>query len=134
MSIHIWGDDNFDWSGLDWCVIYLHKNLCRWGRINVRQTKEKYGELRCYCSLGWHCLFDITHPGWVSYKVAGYPEWLMTFDIFVLSKIIPYLNFIILPYHKWLYKKLYKNCIKKYPHLREEILACADYKELLKNL
>jgi len=92
--------------------------------------------VRIYISfgLGWKSLFSITHPGWVSYKVAGYPKWLMTFDIFALSKIIPYLNCIILPYHKWLYRKLYSDMIKKYPHLREEILCCADYSDLLKDL
>lgn len=131
MPIHMWGEENFDWRGLDWCVNYLNKNLRRWGRINVRQTKEKWGMIRCYCSLGWYNLFSITHPGWVSYKVAGYPKWLMSFDIFVLSRIIPHLNYIIVPYHKWLYRRLYKNCVKKYPHLREEILCMADFPELL---
>ena len=132
--MHTWGEENFDWEGLDWCVNYLDTNLRRWGRVNVLQTKEKFGCLRCYCSLGWACLFNITHPGWVSYKVAGYPTWLMDFDIFVLSKIIPYLNYIILPYHKWLYRKLYANMIKKYPHLRKEILCTADFSLLLQGL
>lgn len=132
MSIHYYGEEDYDWDGLYWCVEYLGKNLRRWGRINVRQTKEKYGTLRCYCSLGWYCLLNITHPGYSAYWV--YPKWLMTFDIFVLSKIVPYLNYIVLPYHKWLYRKLYKDCVKKFPHLRNEILCCADYHELLKDL
>lgn len=134
MVKHDWSDEDFDWKGLNWCVEYLDKNLRKWGRINVRQVKEKYGQLRCYCSLGWSSLFSITHPGWCSYKVAGYPKWLTTLDIFYLSRIIPYLNYIILPYHKFLYRKLYKDCVKKYPHLREEILCAADYHELLKDL
>lgn len=132
--MHQWGDTDFDWEGLDWCINYLNINLTRWGRINVRQTKEKFGTLRCYCSLGWYSLLDITHPcsGYIHDRC--YPEWLITFDIYILSKIIPYLNYIILPYHKWLYRKLYKDCVKKYPHLQEEILCMADYPELLKNL
>ena len=130
--MHSWGDKNVDWQGLNECVNYLDKNLRRWGRINVRQTKEKFGTLRCYCSLGWTCLLNITHPGYIHYR--PYPKWLRTFDIFVLSRIIPYLNFIILPYHKWLYRKLYADMVTKYPHLRKEILCCADYRELLIDL
>lgn len=135
MPTHYWGEEDFDWAGLDWCVNYLDTNLKRWGRINVRQTKEKWGCIRCYLSLGWSSLFSITHPGWVSYKVAGYPKWLITFDIYYLSRVIPFLfNWFILPYHKWLYRKLYSDCVKKYPHLRQEILCCADFRELLKGL
>jgi len=129
---HNWGEKDFDWKGLDWCVRYLDTNLRRWGRINVRQAKEKFGQIRCYCSLGWSCLLNITHPGYVHYR--PYPSWLKTFDIFYLSKAIPYLNCIILPFHKWLYRKLYKDCVKKYPHLREEILSCAVYQELLEGI
>ena len=131
--MHVWGED-IDWAGINKCAEYIGRNLRKWGRVDVRDYKEKYGTVRVYCSLGWQSLFSITHPGWVSYKVAGYPKWLMTFDIYVLSRIIPYLNYLILPYHKWLYRKLYKDCVKKYPHLREEILACADFDELLKDL
>jgi len=132
--MHVWGDSGVDWEGINKCAEYIGLNLRKWGRVGVRDYKEKYGTVRVYCSLGWRSLFSITHPGWVSYKVAGYPKWLMAFDIYVLSRIIPYLNYIIVPYHKWLYRKLYKNCVKKYPHLREEILACADFDELLKDL
>jgi len=132
--MHDWGEENFDWNGLNKCVRYLGINLRRWGRVSVSTYKEKYGTCRIYCTLGWRNLFSITHPGWVSYKVAGYPQWLIIFDIYVLSRIIPYLNYIIVPYQKWLYRKLYSDCVKKYPHLREEIVCCADYPELLKGL
>ena len=87
---------------------------------------------RIYCSLGWSCLLNITHPGYMHYR--SYPKWLMTFDIYYLSKIIPYLNYIIIPYHTWLYRKIYNNAVKKYPHLKKEICCCADYRELLKGL
>jgi hypothetical protein len=132
MTVHYYGDDSFDWEGLDWCINYLDKNLRRFGRINVRQAKEKYGSARIYCSLGWDSLLNITHPGYCHYR--PYPKWLRILDIFYLSKVIPYLNYIVLPYHKFLYRKLYKDCVIKYPHLKHEILDYADYHELLKNL
>jgi len=132
--MHRWGDKDVDWEGIEESAKYIGTNLRRWGRVSVRQYKEKYGTVRVYCSLGWHSLFSITHPGWVSYKVAKYPKWLMTLDIFYLSKVIPYLNYIVLPYHKWLYRKLYSDMVKKHSHLRKEILCMADYAELLKGI
>lgn len=133
MSSHYWGDEDFDWIGLNYVVNYIDKNLKRWGRVGVRQTKEKWGNLRCYCSLGWNSLLSITHPGWTHYK--PYPKWLRKLDIFYLSKIIPILfNWALEPYHCWLYRKLYSNMVKKFPHLREEIICCADYPKLLKGL
>lgn len=126
--MHYWGEEDFDWEGLDWCVNYLHKNLVRWGRVQVRQTKEKYGTLRCYLSLGWEMFHSITHPG---HCFSRYPDWLWKLDCKYGRKIISLLNHIIVPYHKWLYRKLYQDCIKKYPHLRKEILCYADYSELL---
>lgn len=132
--MHSWGDENVDWDGINNSVEYIGINLRRWGRIGVTQYKEKYGTVRVYISfgLGWRNLLNITHPGWVHYRC--YPQWLSTFDHFVLSRIIPYLNYIVVPYHKWLYRKLYRDMIHKYPHLKGEILCCADYPELLKNL
>jgi len=134
MVIHYWGED-VDWVGINKSARYIGQNLKRFGRINVRDYKEKFGTVRVYCSLGWGCLFNITHPGWVSYKVAGYPKWIMKLDIYWLSKIIPFLfNWWVIPYHKWLYRHLYKKAIKKWSHLREEIICCADYFELLGGL
>ena len=129
--MHCYGDKNVDWEGIDESAQYIGENLKKWGRVNVRQWKEKFGTVRVYCSLGWKNLLNITHPGYVHYR--PYPKWLMTFDIFYLSRIIPFLfNWFIVPYHKWLYRKLYFDMVKKYSHLKEEILCMADYDELLK--
>jgi len=132
MAYHQWGEEDCDWAGLDWCVNYLAKNLRRWGRVGVRQTKEKFGSLRCYLSLGWSQLHSITHPG---HCFSRYPKWLWSLDIKYGTVIIPFLfNWFILPYHKWLYRKLYSDCVKRYPHLHDEILCAADFPQLLKEL
>ena len=132
-NMHYWGEKNFDWQGLENATTYIAKNLKRFGRVSVRDYKEKYGSSRIYCSLGWYSLLNITHPGYCHYR--PYPRFLMTLDIFFLSKIIPVLfNWIVLPYHKWLYRKLYKDMVCKYPHLRVEITCIADFPELLKGI
>lgn len=125
--MHNWGEKNFDWAGLDEAIIYINKNLKKW-RISVRQSKEKYGSARIYCSLGWNSLLSITHPGYCWYP---YPRWLQWLDIFYLSRFIRKLNFIIMPIHKWAYRRTYKKACEMYPHLITEICCMADYVELL---
>ena len=133
MPTHDYGDEDFDWAGLDKAITYINNNLIKWGRVNVRQAKEKWGTARIYCSLGWSSLLSITHPNYCHYR--PYPKWLMRLDIFYLSKVIPGLfNWWVLPYHKWLYVKLYSDMVKKYPHLKDEITSCCDYPALLKDL
>jgi replicative DNA helicase Mcm len=84
--------------------------------------------VRIYCSLGWTCLHDITHPGYVRYH---YPKWLIYLDIYYLSKIVRLLNFIVVPIHKLVYKLTYKKAVDMFPHLKKEICCCADFIELL---
>ena len=71
MSHHDWSDETFDWKGLNEAVDFLDKNLRRFGHIAVRQSKEKFGTARIYCSLGFSQLHDITHPGYV---YSRYPK------------------------------------------------------------
>lgn len=129
--MHSWYDDNpnIDWNGIGEAAEWIAMQLKRWGRIGVRDWKEKYGTVRVYCDLGWHSLFSITHPGYV---YSRYPQWLWTLDIYYLSRIVRLLNFIIIPYHAWLYTFIYGRALKKWPHLRSEILQGADHHELLK--
>ena len=129
--MHSWGDENVDWKGINSAAEFIGVNLRRWGRVNVRDYKEKFGTVRVYCSLGWHQFHSITHPGWCR---AQYPKWLWHLDCRVGSKIISPLNRVILPYHIWLYRHLYSMAVRKWPHLRREILCMADYGDLLKGL
>jgi hypothetical protein len=129
--MHMWGDEDFDWKGLDQAIRFIDTNLVRWGRISVRQSKEKYGTARIYCSLGWHQFHSITHPRSVFNR---YPRWLWDLDCKYGSKIVRFLFGWVVNYHCWLYRKVYSLAVKKWPHLKEEILCCADYDELLKGL
>ncbi len=130
--MHDWSDKEVDWDGICDSARYIGINLRRWGRVGVRQWKEKYGTVRVYCSLGWFSIYNITHPG---HCFSRYPKWLLTLDCKIGSVIVPFLfNWFIMPYHKWLYRKLHKDMVKKYPHLKEEILCMADYDELLEGL
>jgi hypothetical protein len=41
------------------------------------------------------------------------------------------INRVIVPYHIWLYRRAYRNAVRKWPHLVDEICSAADYGELL---
>lgn len=124
--MHNWGDKDVDWDGINYSAHYIGSNLRRFGRVSATQYKEKFGTVRVYINkFGVRTLHDITHPGYVAYQYK-----------FADTKIIPdWINInVIIPYHKFLYRYLYKKMVNKYPHLREEILCCADYNELLQHL
>jgi len=126
-----WGDERVDWAGINDAARYISDYLVKYGRINVRDYKEKYGTVRIYCSLGWSQFHSITHP---RHCYARYPKWLWSLDCRVGSKVIQPLNRIVIRYHAWLYRRAYKNAIQKWPHLKCEILHAADFHELLKGL
>lgn len=132
MVYHNWGDDDVDWKGIGESARYIATNLKRWGRVGVRDYKEKYGTVRIYLSIGWESLFSVTHPGYV---YSRYPKWLWSFCCSKYSRwIFRQINRVVVPYHIFLYRYFYRQAVKKWPHLTEEILCAADFYELLEDL
>jgi len=129
--MHSWGDENVDWNGISNAAEYIARRLRRLGRVGVRDYKEKYGTVRVYCSLGWYSLHSITHPGYV---YSQYPQWLWKLDCHYGRYITRPLNWLVIPYHKWLYLDTYRRAVRKWPHLRREILSACDWPELLSSL
>lgn len=131
--MHNWSDDSVDWNGINSAVNYISDFCRKWARMGG-QAKEKFGTVRFYTTLGWRNFLHITHPGYVHY--GPYPKWLLTFDIYYGYKVLKYtgLAYISYKWHCLIYRQAYKNAIKKWPHLKDEITCCADYSELLKGL
>lgn len=129
--MHSWGDDNVDWDGISEAAYYIGTNLRKWGRVSVRDMKEKWGTVRVYCSFGWYQLHSITHPG---YAYSEYPRWLWNLDCTYLSKCMWLFNWFVVPCQKLLYRYFYKRAVRRWPHLRAEILSSADFPELLTHL
>ena len=133
--MHRWGDDGVDWVGIDGAAEYIGQGLRFW-RVDVRQWKEKYGAVRVYCSLGIVWWPQLTHPGHV------YNRWPRSLDFIVhaYSWWNPFyvarraVNLLVVPFHKWLYRRYYRRAVEKWSHLRREILCCADYPELLEGI
>lgn len=131
--MHDWGDKDpkIDWPGISDAAEFIATSLRKWGRVGVRDWKEKYGTVRVYCSLGWYSLHDITHPGhvWIRYA-RGSLMWYLNWAKW-MRPVMRAINWVVVPYHVWLYKYTYGLALKKWPHLRAEILHGADFSELL---
>lgn len=131
--MHIWGEK--DNQGRDICsrvddaAQYIANIMRKYGRLFVSQSKEKFGTVRIYMysSFSFHQLI------WPGYHWI-HRWWPTRVDDFLIDT----LSFIINPiWDKWFkfwYRFAYKQGLKKYPDLREEILCSADYPELLKDL
>lgn len=123
--MHSWGDGFKYFKEVDEAA-YMIGNFCRkWGRIQVRDTKEKYGTARVYCSLYCEDLHTLLFPGYC--YIRG-PYQLMTFPF-----LRPFRKIIFL-YQKFIYRLAYKLAIKKYPKIRKEILCAADWSEYLQGV
>jgi len=109
---------------------FIGLRLRKWGRIHVSQYKEKYGTVRVYCYLGWYSFHGITHPG---HAYRRYPKWLWLVAL-KTGSLVRMWNWLVVPYQEWLYRRIYEQAVKRWPHLRREILADADWYELLKGL
>lgn len=110
---------------------FIHRYLVKYGRISVMQSKEKFGTVRVYCSLGYWGFFNLLNPGMVW---VHWPKWLYALDLKFGRPVMQVLNKLIVPYHKFIYRRAYKKAVEKYPHIKKRILGTADFSNLLEGL
>jgi hypothetical protein len=127
--MHTWGDD-FDFSGVENAAEFIAEYIAKYGRIIVMQYKEKFGTVRVYCSVGFNCFYSLLNPR----KIYINPKWPYLLDLKISAFLSPLMNFVLRPLQKYVYRRAYKLAIKKYPHLKEEILYSCDYPEFLGGL
>lgn len=132
MTYHNWSDDSFDWKGLSEAIDYIQKWFRFW-RIGVMQAKEKFGTARIYLlgGLGVIQFHGLIYPG---YCFSQFPKWLWKLDCLCGRWIFRWLNYLIIPFHVWLYRHIYENAVDRWPHLRDEILVDADIQELIEGI
>lgn len=126
--MHDWSEKDFDWRGLEEAGHFIWAYCMRWARLGGTY-KEKYGTLR-YSPQFWSVsLHTLIYP---SYAYSQFPAWLWKMDIYYIS---PVLNFLLgKPLYKWqkyIHGKAYLKALKKWPHLRKEILIGALYPEFI---
>ena len=125
--MHNWGDEDVDWDGINDAATYISHFLTRWGRINVMDYKEKFGTVRVYCYISVQGLYWLINPRGGFYRWNERWKWT-TYGSFWFWKRF---NFLFNPWQRMIYRLAYRRAIKKWPHLTNEILSCADYPALI---
>lgn len=130
--MHDYRDNDFKHFGdVEEAACYIGDFCTKWGRMSVRQCKEKFGTARVYCSFGFWNIHSITHP---QYVYNQYPQWLWKLDCNYGRFLVIPLSYVAIPWQKLIYKIAYKRAAIKYSHIIKEILVGADYPELLKGI
>jgi hypothetical protein len=127
--MHQWGDEDFDWNGLNDAIFYMHKRMKTYARIGVH-SKEKYGRavLNCYFVDTPHSLI------WPGYVYNQYPyKWMWNLDVDYGYKLLYYTGiwYIVSKWQKFIFVDTYRRAVKKWPHLKDEILCDAHPMEWL---
>jgi len=150
--MHRWGDD-FDFAAVSYAARDIARFCKRWGRIGVRDYKEKYGTARVYCGFGYTSFHGLIWPGhmfcrfpfgvsrlgwklngtWIGKKL-GHILWVADLRLSEVLLRNKFVEPLLIKYQIWIYKKAYERALKKYPHIVREILCGADYPEFLKHL
>lgn len=128
--MHKWGDSNVDWAGIENAATFIHNYCVKWARLGG-DFKEKYGTVRFYANFGLS-LHSLIYPG---YQRSMFSTWLWRADIYYISPVLNKLfGRIFFKWQSTVYRKSYKLAIKKWPHLKNEIINGADHKEFLEGL
>lgn len=149
MPYHDWSDDSFDWKSLNEAASLIH-GTCKLFRIGCH-IKEKYGTLRASFYLFDGSFHSVLYPGYVYYQ---YNNWrvckfihkytnvdiakkMLHLDISLASYKNKWYNKLVVSPVQWFqynvgYKTAIKLAIRKYPHIKEEILSgMPDGKEFM---
>ena len=127
-------EPDFDYALIDDIASKIGEGLVKWGRVAVRQCKEKYGTVRVYVGFGVRDLTQLIWPRYM-YRPSNCPKWLWDIQYTKANDVIfGLINKIVVPYHIWLYRRMYRLAVKQHPEYKVEILVMADYSEYLKGL
>jgi len=88
-----WPDELF--GDVSAAAEYIGRWLRQYGRINVRDYKEKFGTVRVYCSIGFDQFYNIFFPGYCWIK----PWWPNKLDHWLSYKtpLLKWINAIAVP-------------------------------------
>lgn len=92
-------------------------------------SKEKYGTVRYSTGFGHASLHALLFP---QYHWIRFPKWLNKLDMYLITPVLQFLfGSLITWYQRKIYNRAYQNALKKWPHLRAEILVDADWLEYI---
>ncbi len=133
MTHHFWGDDDFDWASLNEAITYICETCRVWGRLPV-YGKEKWGNGDFYAYWWGGTVTELVNP--VVLGKIGMPYWLYELDLKYSHRVVKPLGIyrIFVKYQEWVYRRAFRQAIKRWPHIREELLGGMNDSELLEDL
>lgn len=140
---HLWGDDSFDWKGLDDCIHLFYVYCNTYGRIGFN-IKEKYGTMRLDGIPFINNLHSLIWPGYhyTQWDFFGYYKkypkirtLMSKIDYYWVPTFLKYtgLGKVLFAYQRLIFNICTLKCVNKYPHLKDEIMDELEFKELLYN-
>lgn len=128
MVEHMWGEEGVDWQAINDAASWMPYFMRKWGRFTVH-GKEKYGVVRLeFLYMGFN-LHKLIFPDYI-FRHRLFPEWLWNIDqcLEYRTPVYKYLfNWWLVPYQVWIYKLAYKKAVKKWPHIKKEIMSEYDW-------
>jgi hypothetical protein len=117
---------------------YLSNRLNTMGLIRIDDYKTKYNQIRVYVRFGAFYVGDLLPYG-IMYglrfpNLFRHANFKIPYYKLDSIRIPGFINYLLIPYQRFVYRQVYKHTIKKFPKYRENLLSGADYPELLKNL
>jgi hypothetical protein len=116
-----------DYKSLNKAMNDLDFYCRRIGRVGGT-LKEKYGSIRFYVDFGPLSLHNLIYPGY-HYRQFGPKLYRIDERLETVFKYTG-LNTLFVLWQKFWYKAGYRIALRRYPHIRLEIAASADYPEL----
>ena len=124
MTMHIWGDPDFDWDALNDACSYVERRCRQFARLGV-WTKEKYGTMRVSTTCAYFTEYDFLHhifyPGHVRYY---WPSWVRRYIDHPVGNVLNFVGILglVQRYQNAVLKYFWKRAAKKWPHISAEIL------------
>jgi len=117
---------------------FLSNRLNSMGLIRIDDSKTKFNQIRVYVRFGAFYVGDLVPYG-IMYGLRFanlFRHTAFKIPYYKLDRIrIPgFINYLLIPYQRFVYRQVYKYTIKKFPKYRENLLSGADYPELLKGI
>lgn len=133
MTHHDWNEDSFDWHSLGKaCNFFLY--LRSIGRVQISSTKEKYGTMRLeflFWAGHYHeFMHSMIYPGRLFIK---WPYLVRLIDMYVFTPIARYSGLcrLVTMYQRLVFNVLTIIAVKKWPHIRYEIMSELEFRDLL---
>lgn len=120
MTSHFWGDNFEYFEDVAEAADFIASYCRRWGRFSC-YGKEKYGVVRLeYVYMGSTSFHSLLFPGKLYIDI---PMWLYMVDSrFSMYVTQPLFGGLLYKYQLFILKRAYKLAVKKWPHIKDEIM------------